>query len=523
MSVPGILRAGVRGAQGARLPAGARTWLRSYPAWALGAALAGILIAAALPAHPHMVTGLVGGGLVLMLLLLRPLLLLGAVLAVGVLNLSFLTGGERQLLSGMGGLDMNGIRLLGFVAGFSALLLIDRRMLEEALGRHGRWYLLFLGYAAGTLAMSPSTLEGLRLLMKLAFPFLIFLGVRGLVRSRRQLDRLGSWTLAAAAVLVLLVNPVLVAQGGYFVDSGGALHVSGLGNHHNPFSQYLLAMVFLAVARYIFRADLRYLLLALALGVWMILAQSRITLLAALVGLAAMAVYGAVLRRNFRPLVATAVLAAAVAIPLTPLVLERTFGYAPTLAELVSLAGDPAALAQSISWMGRDRIWPVLYAGFLSSPIVGLGLGASAPLLRSSFSTGVTDLAHNEYLRVAVDTGVVGLGLLAVAVLVWWVASARAGLRVPDPLVREYAVAAVAVVPAAAIFALTSNPIDYYSQFTQYIGFFTAGALGTAALRGGVGGKDGIEGSGAGGGDRAPAPLVGPAGSPEPSPGRAPA
>ena len=463
----------------ARLP---RLDPTSYGLWVAGAAVAGVAIAAGLPLHPHMTTGLVGGSLVLMALLLRPLVVLGVVLAIGVVNLAFLTGGQRQLMAGIGGLDMNGIRLMGFVGGFTALLLIDRRMLQAALGKHGRWYLLFAAYAAGTLAFSPSVLEGLRLLMKIAFPFLIFVGVRALVRSRADLDRLGTWTLAAAAVLVLLVNPVLVAGGGYMVDAGGAIHVTGLGMHHNPFSMYLLAMAVLSLARYIFRGQTRYLLLSLALGVWVVLALSRITLLAVLVSLAAMAVYGAFMRRNLRPLVASAVVAAAVAIPLTPMVLERTFGFVPSVGQLFAMFADPGQLIASMSWMGRETIWPVLYKGFLSSPIVGLGLGSSAPLLRESFSSAVTDISHNEYLRLGVDTGLVGIGLLAVASMVWLASSARAGMRTADTLVREYALASVAIIPAAAVFALTSDPIDYYSQFTQYIGFFVAATLAASAL-----------------------------------------
>ncbi|HSH44444.1 MAG TPA: O-antigen ligase family protein, partial [Longimicrobiales bacterium] len=448
----------------------------------LAAVLAGVGVAWVLPNHPFLATGAVLGGVVLLALVLRPLELLGVMLAVGAVNLAWVTGGQRELLSGMGGLDMNGIRLMGFVAGFAGLLLIDRRMQAQAFGRYGRVYLLFLAYAAGTLAFSPEPLDGTRLLFKLAFPFLVFIGVAALVRSLDDLDRLGRWTLVAATVFVLLINPLLVLAGGYTVDNSGHLRIQGLGMHQNPFSQYLLAMAFLALARYTFRGQLRYLALAVVLAGWIVLTMSRIMLAGSLVGLAAMAVYGSVLRRNLRPVVAATVMGLAVAIPLTPLVLDRTLGFVPGVGEMWVLLSDPATLVRSMSWSGRDQIWPVLVSAFLDSPVVGLGAGASGPVLRSSFSSAMTDVPHNEYLRILVDTGVVGLILVMAGVAVWWVASARAGIRARGALTREYALAAVAIIPAGAVVAFTGNSIDYYSQFTQFIAFFCAAAITAAAL-----------------------------------------
>lgn len=465
-----------------------REWLvgqgpLTYGLWVIAAVVVGLGLAWSLPGHPYMATGSILGGLVLLALVLRPMELLGVMLAVGAVNLAFLTGGQRELLDGMGGLDMNGIRLMGFVAGFTGLLLIDRRMQGQALGRHGRWYLLFLAYAAGTLAFSPATLDGTRLLFKLAFPFLVFVGVAALVRSTGDLDRLGRWTLVAAAVFVVIINPLLVMAGGYTVDHSGHLRIQGLGMHQNPFSQYLLAMSFLSLARYVFRGQIRYLALAVLLGGWIVLTMSRIMLAGSLVGLLAMAVYGSMLRRTLRPVLAASLMALAVAIPLTPIVLDRTLGFVPSIPELMSLLSDPTTLVRSMSWAGRDQLWPVLFAAFLENPIIGLGLGASGPVLRSSFSAGgVTDVPHNEYLRILVDTGTVGLVLLALGVLVWWWSAAAAGLRSRGLLAREYGLAAVAIIPAAAVIGFTGNSIDYYSQFTQFIAFFCAAAIAAAAL-----------------------------------------
>lgn len=463
----------------------------SYRLWLAGSLAAAVAVGFGVAGYPFLTAGAVGGAAVLLLLLLRPMVLLGLMLGFGAVNLAILTGGEKELFDSLGGLDMNGIRLVGLVAGFTALVVLDRRMLAGVLAPTGRWYLVFLLFAGGTLLYSPAPVSGLRLLFKLAYPFLIFVAVMALVRGPGDLARLGDWTLMAAAFLVLVVNPILVLAGGYTVDASGHVRVQGLGMHQNPFSYYLLAMALLSLSRYVFRNQLRYLVLALCLTAWIILTLSRMTLAASLAALAMMAVYGAYLRRNLRPVLGAAIIGAAIAIPLTPVVLERTLGYVPQPGELLTLLSEPAHLAGVMRWGGRDLLWPVLLEAGRSSPILGLGIGASGDVLGSSFSLQVTDVPHNEYLRLWVDTGVVGVLLFFVAVAVWAVAAARAG-RWGGQVSREYALPAVAAIVAWALISITGNPLDYYTQFTQYVAFFAAAAVAGVSPESGAGGDGGV-------------------------------
>ncbi|HEX6938345.1 MAG TPA: O-antigen ligase family protein [Longimicrobiales bacterium] len=431
--------------------------------------------------RPWFATGAVAGGALLFLLLLRPKLVLGVLLALGPFDLSFMTGGFKALLPGLGGLDMNGIRLIGVVFGLTAVAVVERDMLRHALGRYGRWYLAFLAFAAGTLVLSPARIEGLRLLFKLAYPFLLFLAVLAVVRSREELERLGDWTLWGAAAIALLVNPIYVLAGGYEVDLAGRVRVHGVGAHENPFSFYLLVVTLIAFARFSVRGQFRYLGLCAVFGVWMVLTLTRITLLASLAGLAGAALYGALIGRNRRAVVAAGVIGGALAVALVPVALERSFGYIPSASELLGYLSDPIALWRSVNWQGRQIIWPVLFKAFLSSPLVGLGLGASTALLIGTFQGGMGAVVHNEYLRLLIDTGVVGSSLYAIAVLQWFGGTLRAGRR-DDALVREFAMPAFAAIVAWVIIAATDNPFDYYAPFTQYIGFLCAGALAAAAL-----------------------------------------
>ena len=80
----------------------------------------------------------------------------------------------------------------------------------------------------------------------------------------------------------------------------------------------------------------------------------------ALVGLAGMSLYGALINRNYRAAAAGLGLATLIAVALMPVVLQRSFGYIPGLHDLLGLARNPAGLFYAVNWQGRQVIWPVL-------------------------------------------------------------------------------------------------------------------------------------------------------------------
>lgn len=440
------------------------------------AAVAG-LAGLALVASPLLTAGAAAGVLLLAVTIAYPLPVVGAMLALGALDLSFLSGGSKALLLADGGLDMNGIRLVGIVIALGAIVIADRSVLQHVFARHGRWFLIFLLYAAATLIFSRSRLDGLRLLLKLAYPFLVFVAVLGVARTRRDLELLGDWALLGASVMVLVVNPLYVAFGGVHAASdGGQLRVGTIGLHENPFSFYLLALIFLALVRSFVRRQARYAVLAVVLATWMVLTFTRITLVASLLGLAAMGLYDAWSRRSYRMLGAGAVLGIGLLVALAPTVLQRTLGYAPTPGELAGLIVHPGDLVRSMDWQGRQALWPLILAQFRASPWLGLGLGSTTALLAGVFGQAGISVAHNEYLRLGAETGIVGVVLFAVAIGQWW-RSTLGAARVGGLQAREFALAAVAMLVSWAVISLTDNAFDYYAPFTQYVGFYCAGAV----------------------------------------------
>jgi O-antigen ligase len=80
---------------------------------------------------------------------------------------------------------------------------------------------------------------------------------------------------------------------------------------------------------------------------------------------------------------------------------------------------------------GRDLIWPRFEAAWDASPIFGWGIGAGKNVVDPDSLLAKllgTTAAHNEYLRMGVDGGYFGLGLLILTMAVWairWTRDAR--------------------------------------------------------------------------------------------------
>jgi O-antigen ligase len=436
---------------------------------------AAVVLAYMVVRMPAFSAGVLLGSLLLLLVITRPLALVALMLAIGPVNLAFITGGFKSLFPQIGGLDMNGLRLMGVTAGFLLVWFADRRVHRETAGPLGRWYALFLLWAAFSLVTSIATLEGLRLLLKLAYPFFTFVIVAGLVEKEEQLDQLMAWTLGAGMLIIFLVHPLLVLAG---VDPTPdfQLRIGGLGNHENPFSFYLLVLVLIAFARFMVRRQARYLVICAVAAVWILLTVCRITMFALPIGLLAIVLYSAFAHRNYRMAIGGIVVASLIALLLVRPTLQRSLGYVPSPAELVHLVSSPGSLQSSMRWEGRQVLWAIAYNAFRGDPVTGMGLGSSSMVLQESLPGIKGAAVHNEYLRLGVDVGVIGVGLYFIALLSWLVFAARAGWR-GTARAYEYAMAAIAVILCWAIIAITDNPFDYYTSFTQYAGFLTAGAV----------------------------------------------
>ncbi|HEX6558504.1 MAG TPA: hypothetical protein VF021_03560, partial [Longimicrobiales bacterium] len=260
---------------------------------------------------PFLITGAVLGGAVLAIALTAPLALVAVMLMIGPVDLSFLTGGFKSLFPDMGGLDMNGIRLLAATAGFVVYILFQPRSRQALLGPLSRVWVVFLLFAGATLLTSLDRVEGMRLLLKLTYPLLTFLIVIGVADTRERAWLLMRYTLIAAALLTVVVSPLLALNGGYLFEQGKFLRVQGLKGD-NPFAFYVTAMLMIVFARFVLRNRWWDLVFSIVLVAWIGLTATRIAALAAVLGMGLIGLLSAFASRSRKVLVVSVCVAALV-------------------------------------------------------------------------------------------------------------------------------------------------------------------------------------------------------------------
>jgi O-antigen ligase len=83
---------------------------------------------------------------------------------------------------------------------------------------------------------------------------------------------------------------------------------------------------------------------------------------------------------------------------------------------------DLTRLGEAADLSNRDLVWPYFTAAFAASPLFGWGVGAGKNIIPVSSRIGAllgTNAAHNEYLRIGAEGGMVGLALLLALLFLW--------------------------------------------------------------------------------------------------------
>jgi O-antigen ligase len=91
-------------------------------------------------------------------------------------------------------------------------------------------------------------------------------------------------------------------------------------------------------------------------------------------------------------------------------------------------------LGEAANLSHRDLVWPYFQQAFYASPFVGWGVGAGKIIIpvTSQLDTLLgTNAAHNEYLRLSAEGGILGLTLL-IALLALWVRRGTAPMPTPQ-------------------------------------------------------------------------------------------
>lgn len=439
-----------------------------------GFVLASLVIGALTPIMPAMAIALVVIGALAAAAVSRPLITVGLLLAMGGLPLEQLTGGEKSLLPGFGGASASGIVLVAMVA-LLTLVLINSSVFSRISALDAMWGLLLI-VGAVSLLWAPSAIEGLRLLSKIAYPFLIYLGMRAFMVGKREQQVVLRLILAGGIVVSVWALYGFVTEGLPAFMSGGVYELTVSTTHPTPFGFYMVSLYALCYARWRHHAGARgYAALAVLFAAEAIMSQSRMAMFG--VVLITVLVELALSRSSTRWLKAAAVGFALVAIGGATILsfpqLQEGVFYRPQ-----SLSSSPAEIIESLNDQGRGNINRAMTRHLVNeeSLVYGEGLGSSTVALQTGElgDLGGVGVAHNEYMRLLYETGGVGLAVAIVAFITLMVTAWRVSQRMSVEY-QWLGAAAFGLSVCYVIFSVTDNVLDYYNTFAQFV-FFALGA-----------------------------------------------
>lgn len=149
---------------------------------------------------------------------------------------------------------------------------------------------------------------------------------------------------------------------------------------------------------------------------------------------------------------------------------------------LVALAGDLSDIrvlhlltTDAGHLSGRERLWPLFEAAADGAPWFGWGIGAGNIVIPPESDVArllKTWAAHNEYLRIRVEGGWIGLSLL-IALFVTWVVVRTREVPSPDRWIMRFVFAAFAA-HAVTDNVLISTPACVFMTFAAVV--FASGA-----------------------------------------------
>lgn len=273
-------------------------------------------------------------------------------------------------------------------------------------------YAMFLGWCLCMLLIGTTTGYGIRMLMKLSYPFLVLLLARRVLCALPQFVRAVRLILLSTALTSLAVGGIPQTLFPALTWGIGGLLWAGAG-----YSDYLGLMSILSVAAWSLLCDKRYVPMSVYLWLSLVLMGNRTGILAAAVG----TIGYIALRTNVLLATIGAVLIYLVAIVgllLMPGAADHMFG-AHTTIDPTAVATNPVNVKlEDINGSGRFYIWPMLMDDlFYHSPLTGSGLGsAQSYLYGPQNATGIRQ-THSGYVELLCDTGIVGVLLYVGAYL----------------------------------------------------------------------------------------------------------
>lgn len=310
-------------------------------------------------------------------------------------------------------------------------------------------YALLLIVTLVSLPTSPAFSASVKLWTRLGGALGLALLALEIAQDQRRVRlTLQAMLIAALPPLAVGLWESLRGGGRYFPGYEGTpfvLRPDGTFDHPATLGAFLVLIIALAAAAWVFRRPtiLPRLPLALIGSASLLLLLFTYARAEWIGGLAALGVIGLLRYRRFLPAL---VLLSLAALLISPTVRDRLFGWNADL---------------TLDW--RQDVWAASRDLLRHPTLFGAGLDVSSLLLHEQIPT-VTAPPHNDYLRMALETGLVGLSVyaltgLALLNLAW--RSYRAASA--DGYTQMIGLALLATLVSGAIISLGDNYLSYAS------------------------------------------------------------
>lgn len=396
-----------------------------------------------------------------------PVVLIDFSFLIGAAPLDF--GKDGQVTGGLDRMDVHAFRLLGILVAAALVVVINVQQATQYLVRF-RFHALFLLFAICTLWWAPAMTYGLRMIAKLAAPFVFLLLVLTVISRREQVHHVER-VMLVAGVITVLVEAISWLLGYRFQGKPG-LGIPGLGPA--PSSAHLAILSMLAFAVYLQSRSNGSLLLTACLAGCAAAGFTRITIVGVIAGFALMMfVSSHGLPKYLLPLAGMTILPA---LFLFNDSLRYRMFKGGDIPSADAITQNPSAALDHVHGSGRFEAWQnILGQFFLADPLFGAGIGTTQHYLYTHPSLGLNAI-HSEYVRMLSELGICGFLLFVIALFSYvctlWIQYTRSS----NLDVKRYSLASLGMILVYFIFMATDNAIDYVTSS----GIFVFGMIGLA-------------------------------------------
>jgi putative inorganic carbon (HCO3(-)) transporter len=327
----------------------------------------------------------------------------------------------------------------------------------------------FFAAAAVSVVFSSHPLDSAVEAVRIGTVVVIVITLGHVVRDRGHM-RLLLLAILASAVAPLAAAALQIARGGAGLTAEGIGRIDGTFLHPNPFAAYLSLLLILGVALFP-HMDRRWKValagLSLACGAVLVSTYARGAWIAAFAGLLMVAFLQG---RRLLWLMGAAVLVVAIFIPSVKL----------RVSDLTEARSESGAPANSLAW--RIEYWKGALE-LQDNPLFGIGLR------EVELSEEAAKAPHNDFVRVYVEMGLVGLGTYLWLLGALFLQARRAYREAAPGVARGLAVAFLGSLTAIVVLSIAANVVSQL-VILWYFAAILVLASAAAQLTGEVGSAD---------------------------------